>query len=150
MPGTNCANVPTSLALRSGARLLLPVALPPGCARLAASPDPTGSEMPRKTIGIVEVARRTARAVGVAQATMTSTLLCKTSEMRPGSCANAAYVDGQVLPFGPAALLERFAKGAKHRRERRHRPDHGYAPNPTRLLRAPRERPSRRTRDKCD
>ena len=74
-------------------------------------------------------------------ATMTSTLLCKTSEMRPGSCANAAYVDGQVLPFGPAALLERFAKGAKHRRERRHRPDHGYAPNPTSLLRPRRERP---------
>src|ERR1700720_426852 len=79
MPGTNCANVPSSLALRSGATLLQPVALPPGCARLAASPDPTGSETPRKTIGIVEVARRAARAVGVAQATMTSTLPCKTS-----------------------------------------------------------------------
>jgi hypothetical protein len=100
MPGTNCANVPTSLALRSGATLLLPVALPPGCARLAASPDPTGSEMPRKTIGIVEVARRTARAVGVAQATMTSTLLCKTSEMRPGSCANE--------PFGQRTSMDRF------------------------------------------
>src|SRR5262249_32556153 len=50
-------------------------------------------------------------------------------------------VNGQVLPFGPAALLERFAKGAKHRRERRHRPDHGYAPNPTSLLRARRKRP---------
>src|SRR5262249_29460499 len=143
-----------SLALRSGAELLLPVALPPGCAKLAASPDPTGSEMPRKTIGIVEVARRTARAVGVAQATMTSTLLCKTSEVRPGFlCERAlrpAYVNGQVLPLSPAALLERFAKGAKHRRERRHRPDHGYAPNPTSLLRARRERPCCRTTKKRD
>ncbi len=130
MPGTNCANVPSSLALRSGALLLLPVALPPGCARLAASPDPTGSEMPRKTIGIVEVARRAARAVGVAHATMTSTLLCKTSEMRPGSCANEPFG-----PFGPAALLERFAKGAKVRREWRHRSDQGYARNPFSLLR---------------
>src|SRR5262249_46386727 len=56
-----------------------------------------------------------------------------------------AYVNGQVLPFGPAALLERFAKGAKHRRERRHRPDHGYAPNPTSLLRPRRHRPCGRT-----
>jgi hypothetical protein len=100
MPGTNCANVPTSLALRSGATLLLPVALPPGCARLAASPDPTGSETPKKTIGIVEVARRAARAEGVDQATMTSTLLCKTSEMRPGSCANE--------PFGQRTSMDRF------------------------------------------
>jgi len=61
-----------------------------------------------------------------------------------------AYVNGQVLPFGPAALLERFAKGAKHRRERRHRPDHGYAPNPTSLLRARRERPRRRAAKKRD
>src|SRR5262249_50031351 len=52
-----------------------------------------------------------------------------------------AYVNGQVLPFGPAALLERFAKGAKHRREWRHRPDHADAPNPTSLLRTRRERP---------
>src|SRR5262249_44168768 len=64
-----------------------------------------------------------------------------------------AYVNGQVLSFGPAALLERFAKGAKHRRERRRRPDHGYAPNPTSLLRARRERPTDRRaaeqRDEC-
>src|SRR5215467_7576539 len=100
MPGTNCANVSSSLALRSGATLLLPVALPPGCARLATSPDPTGSETARKTIGIVEVARRAARAEGVAQATMTSTLLSKTSEMRPGSCANE--------PFGQRTSMDRF------------------------------------------
>src|SRR5262249_39949931 len=61
-----------------------------------------------------------------------------------------AYVNGQVLSFGPAALLERFAKGAKHRRERRRRPDHGYAPNPTSLLRARRERPCCRTTKKRD
>src|SRR6516164_2311189 len=61
-----------------------------------------------------------------------------------------AYVNGQVLPFGPAALLERFAKGAKHRREWRHRPDHGYAPNPTSLLRVRRERPRRRAAKKRD
>src|SRR5262249_11691917 len=56
----------------------------------------------------------------------------------------------EVLPFGPAALLERFAKGAKHRRERRHRPDHGYAPNPTSLLRPRRERPRRPAAQKRD
>src|SRR5215472_5540723 len=100
MPGTSCANVSSSLALRSGATLLLPVALPPGCARLAASPDPTGSETARKTMGIIEVARRAARAEGVAQATMTSTLLCKTSEMRPGSCAKE--------PFGQRTSMDRF------------------------------------------
>jgi hypothetical protein len=61
-----------------------------------------------------------------------------------------AYVNGQVLPFGPAALLERFAKGAKHRRERRHRPDHGYAPNPIGLLRTRRERPRSHAADERD
>src|SRR6516164_3103808 len=64
--------------------------------------------------------------------------------LRLGRDLRPAYVNGQVLSFGPAALLERFAKGAKHRRERRRRPDHGYAPNPTSLLRTRRERPRRR------
>jgi hypothetical protein len=51
-----------------------------------------------------------------------------------------AYVNGQVLPFGPAALLERFVKGAKVHRERRHRSNHGYARNPISLLRPRGER----------
>src|SRR5262249_8720708 len=72
-----------------------------------ASPDPTGSEMPRKTIGIVEVARRAARAEGVAQATMTPTLLCKTSEIRPGSCANE--------PFGQRTSMDRFIPSVQPR-----------------------------------
>ena len=94
--------------------------------------------MPRKTIGIVEFARRTARAEGVANNNDIDVALQNLGDEAGFLCERAlrpAYVNGQVLPFGPAALLERFAKGAKHRRERQHRPDHGYAPNPTSLLR---------------
>jgi hypothetical protein len=50
-----------------GARLSnwpMPVALPPGLARLDTRPAPTGSEAVAKTIGMVRVARRATTAAG--------------------------------------------------------------------------------------
>jgi hypothetical protein len=84
MLGTSWTKVPTSLALRSGATLLLPVTFPPGRARLATNPMPTGSETSTMTMGMVDVARRAAMTGGVAHATMTSTLLRRSSVTTPG------------------------------------------------------------------
>ena len=60
------------------------VTLPPGCARLATSPVPTGSPTAAKTIGISEVACITVIIASVPAVTMTSTL------RRINSAANAA------------------------------------------------------------
>jgi hypothetical protein len=49
--------------------------LPPGRARRAMNPEPTGSPTDTMTMGMVDVARRAAVVAGVAHATMTSTLL---------------------------------------------------------------------------
>src|SRR5262245_25313219 len=49
------------LASRSTATTLTPVTLPPGLARLATRPSPTGSAAIEKMIGIAEVARLAAR-----------------------------------------------------------------------------------------
>ena len=54
--GTSSDSSSSRLGVSSAARLLKPVRLPPGRARLATRPAPTGSPTPVKTIGIVEVA----------------------------------------------------------------------------------------------
>lgn len=51
----------------------IPVALPPGFARLATKSNFTGSAPPEKTIGIVEVAALAACAALIADATITLT-----------------------------------------------------------------------------
>jgi len=60
--------------LRSGAIVAIPVMLPPGLARLATWPVPTGSPCSPKTTGMEVVARLTAPVSGADDATMTSTL----------------------------------------------------------------------------
>ena len=49
-----------------------PVIFPPGCARFATKPPPTGSDTVVKTIGMVCVARRSIAAAGFAQTTIIS------------------------------------------------------------------------------
>jgi hypothetical protein len=100
MPGTSWAKVPTSLAARSGATLLLPVTFPPGRARLATKPMPTGSDTATMMIGMVEVARRAAITGGVAQATMMSMLLRSSSVRIPGSRSKVS--------FGQRTSMRRF------------------------------------------
>ena len=56
----------------------LPVMFPPGCARLATNPCPTGSEVAAITIGIVRVACWAARIAVAPTATITS-ILSRTS-----------------------------------------------------------------------
>src|SRR5829696_6688261 len=72
--GTASRRTSRSLPLRSRERLLTPVTLPPGRAKLATTPDPTGSATPTMMIGSVDVARRAAVTAGVPQARIRSTL----------------------------------------------------------------------------
>src|SRR5262245_45816937 len=55
-PGTIWRSSPSRFATSSAKKKLMPVALPPGLARLATKPSFTGSSATPKTIGIVEVA----------------------------------------------------------------------------------------------
>ena len=62
--GTSSDSSSSRLGISSTARMLTPVRLPPGRARLATKPFATGSPPPAKTIGIVEVAFFAASAEG--------------------------------------------------------------------------------------
>ena len=64
--GTRSCSSPSRLAAISATKKLMPVALPPGRARLATRPSLTGSSPTPKTIGIVVVAALAASAAGVA------------------------------------------------------------------------------------
>src|SRR5262249_21204341 len=70
--GTTACSNSTLLTCSSPSKLVTPVTLPPGRARLSTSPEPTGSEGVTMTIGIVAVARLAARIAGVVSAIMTS------------------------------------------------------------------------------
>ena len=83
-PGQQLLEQFQTLPPRSGAIRLMPVTLPPGRARLATSPLPSGSPEAAITIGMVEVARLAARGPSVPRPTMTSTL------MRTSSAATSA------------------------------------------------------------
>src|SRR5262245_41790110 len=91
-------------------RLTKPVMLPPGRARLATNPLPTGSETTTKTMGRVLASRATAAVTGVA---------CATDQF--GSCVDElfrqplhtvhiggreAVVDPDVAALDPSQLLE--------------------------------------------
>src|SRR5262249_18776150 len=63
-PGTSSCRSPNLFATNSAMKKLIPVALPPGCARLATRPSLTGSSPTLKTIGIVVVAALAASDAG--------------------------------------------------------------------------------------
>ncbi len=86
--GTISFSSSSCLPLISGARADNPVMFPPGCARLATNPLPTGSVSCAMTIGIVEVASFTTRvSVGPGE-TMTSTLRRTSSAASSGRRSN--------------------------------------------------------------
>jgi hypothetical protein len=94
--GINSLSNSTRLPCSSGVLWLTPVMFPPGRARLATSPDPTGSATVENTTGTVVVAPFAASAPGVAKATMTSTP--QFDEV--GGESRETF----VAPFGPAQL----------------------------------------------
>ena len=127
----------------------MPVALPPGRARLATRPSLTGSSAARKTIGIVVVAALAAIAAAVPMAAITATCRRTNSAASAGSRSililRPAVFDRYVLALDIAGLLQALAKSAQTVRACVRRcgvkePDHRHR----RLLRPRRERPRRR------
>ena len=82
--GTSAFSSSRRLGASSVVALVRPVTLPPGRARLAASPLSTGSATAAITIGISLVAALAARVAGVPRVTIKSTLL------RTSSAASSA------------------------------------------------------------
>ena len=78
-----CGEIALSISIHlppiEAAKLVKPVALPLGRARLAVNPLPTGSETSVNTIGIVRVSRARASAAKVGWATTTSGLIATSS-----------------------------------------------------------------------
>src|SRR5258708_19171804 len=94
IPGDSVRRISSRLALSSGAISETPVTLPPGLARLATRPTPTGSLLAPSTIGIVAVGRLAGNPPRRPTVTMTST------RRAPHSPANALQRPGR-----PAATL---------------------------------------------
>src|SRR5262244_1954862 len=80
-----------------------PVALPPGCARLATKPAPTGSMTVTNTIGTVRVACSNAATVGVP---LPARRTSGASAANSAACRGPAGVDPQVAAFAPAQLFQ--------------------------------------------
>jgi hypothetical protein len=72
MLGATCLSNCNHFPAMGGSKLLNPVMLPPGRAKLATKPSPTGSETATNTIGILKVACRSAAKTGVLLATSKS------------------------------------------------------------------------------
>ena len=117
-PGTTSRNSSSRLPARSVARVDRPVTLPPGRARLATRPVPTGSPATANTIGMADVACFAATTFAVPAVTMTSTL------SRTNSAANSAkrslrpsaqrYSIATVRPSIQPSSRNRCTKAAAH------------------------------------
>ena len=98
-----------------------PSYFPPGCARLATRPTPTGSLLAPRTIGIVLVAFFGGKPKAHAAITMTSTCARTSSSARPVQELRLSFrrlsLDDDILPLGIAQLLELAHEG--HRRHDR-------------------------------
>ena len=93
--GTASLSISSLLVFSSGAKLESPVTLPPGRARLATKPAPTGSPAFAITMGMVVVALLAANAAGVPETTIRSTLRrtksAASSGRRSGFCSANRY-----------------------------------------------------------
>ena len=123
--------------------------LPPGRARFATRPAPTGSPAAAKTIGMAEVARLAARVGGVEYVTMTSTLrrtnsaaISAARSLRPSV---QRYSIATVLPSVQPSSCSRRAKVAAHSLSQGSPAQEPDGRQFARLLRPCRERPHRRS-----
>src|SRR5262249_36550906 len=82
--GTSSRNSPSRLARTSEVKKLMPVALPPGRARLATKPCATGSPLTPKAIGIVAVAALAASVEGSPIVAITATRRRTRSDINGG------------------------------------------------------------------
>jgi hypothetical protein len=96
-PGITSRKSSIRLAARSPVWFDRPVTLPPGLARLATRPVPTGSPAVAKTIGMTNVACFAARTGGVECVTMTSTL-SRTNSAAMRLSAQRTRFGGLLIP----------------------------------------------------
>src|SRR6516165_10653792 len=153
MPGTSSANSSISLALSSTAMLVRPVILPPGRARLAMNPEPTGSPTYCHDNGYGRCCapdcNHCRRALCDDDIDIAVNKLSHNARVLVECSLRPANVDGQVLPFdvaAPAHTITERAQRGMHQRQACENPD---APD-LRLLRDRREWPSRCAADERD
>src|SRR5262249_13234906 len=144
--------------LRPYSKTVKPVVLPPGRAKLATKPAPTGSMTPTNTIGTLRVSRCNAATTGEVTATTTSGASATNS---------AAYWRQRSAPPAPQTVAMRGVAAAEPPKSREPlregchaslsfavvrsiRQQHADAPHPLGLLRARRERPRRSAAEKRD
>jgi len=117
-PGTISRKSSTRLAATSVCWTDRPVTLPPGRAKLAIRPVPTGSPAAPKTIGMTDVACLAATIASVADVTMTSTLSrtnsVAISAKRSGRPSAQRYSIVMVRPSIQPSSRRRCTKAATH------------------------------------
>jgi hypothetical protein len=105
---TASLSISSLFVFNSGDKLEKPVTLPPGRARLATKPAPTGSPMFVITTGMVVVALLTANAGDVAETMIRSTLRRTKSAARLGKRSNfplsESVLDDDVLSLDPSKV----------------------------------------------
>src|SRR5215475_8703118 len=122
-----------------------PVVFPPGCAKLATKPLPTGSVAYAMTMGIVLVACCSGRMAADNPVTMMSTFKrtssAATSGNRSISSLGRAPLDDEILAFHIAELTHPLLEPGKYAGKSfaRHYDRNPNAPHLSRLLRARRE-----------
>ena len=112
--GTASLSISSLLVFSSVPKLEKPVTLPPGRARLATKPAPTGSAEFVITMGMVVVALFAANAGGVAETTIRSTLRRTRSAASSGSALRLLLgkpvLDGDILSLDPSKLAQLLPK----------------------------------------
>src|SRR5262249_27445237 len=110
-PGTSSRRSSNRFAAISSLKILKPVRLPPGRARLATRPSLTGSSAEMKTMGIVVVAALAANAA-LAGAAITATYR-RTNSQPIYLALRPAVVDHHVLALDIAGVFEALAECAQ-------------------------------------
>ena len=108
--GTASLRISSLFVISSVAKLDNPVTLPPGRARLAAKPAPTGSAAFVITMGMVVVAPFAANACGSPVVTIKSTLRRTRSAASSGRrscfCFGKPVLEGDILSLDPTKLAQ--------------------------------------------
>ena len=115
--GTASLSISSLLVFSSGDKLESPVTLPPGRARLATRPAPTGSPAFAITMGMVVVALFAANAGGAPETTIRSTLRrtksAASSGRRSGFCSANRYSMAIFFPSIHPSLLSSCRNASK-------------------------------------
>ncbi len=128
-----------------------PVALPPGCAKVATNPEPTGSTTLTKTIGTVRDACSSGATAGVVTAKDGGwgerDQFSRVPAIAVGIASAPPRVDPQVAAFHPVQFLQSLQEGRDAALPCRivlgYVHEHADAPHPFALLRARRPRHGR-------